>query len=334
MDTVGRLIEARSALCFGLAEALSDPPDWMAGSGIDWPLFPPALELARLTGAPALAQAVEALAGIPAEPLPARRRRYRNLLARPGRPSVHLYQSLAVDGRLAGPTMLDLEQIYRAVGLTVFPGELPDHVSVELWFVGWMLEQAVSQSPQRQSWSALAREFVRQHPARWWPNLARSLVELEDAVYAPLGRLLSALTAELERPVSSRPADKKRFRVPQMAGSCSLCGFCAQVCPTQALRILETDRETGLVLNTAYCIACTRCVQVCESQSLEMAAPPPDGALPRVLYSADRAVCPACGQPTVSQAELQAVADRLGERPFWLDYCLDCRMKLNGASLR
>jgi hypothetical protein len=48
-------------------------------------------------------------------------------------------------------------------------------------------------------------------------------------------------------------------------------------------------------------------------------------AEPLVLRVSERAHCPLCGDPTVSKAELEAVAARLGEHPVWLDACLVCR---------
>ncbi|MGC8779837.1 MAG: hypothetical protein ACP5UQ_03140, partial [Anaerolineae bacterium] len=54
----------------------------------------------------------------------------------------------------------------------------------------------------------------------------------------------------------------------------------------------------------------------------------PGGA---VLRRSPRATCPACGKPTVSQAELAFVAARLGDHPSWLDYCPACRPEYAGG---
>ena len=64
----------RSELYTALAEALADPPDWLALPGSQWPLVSIVRELGlRSSDA---CQAVEKMERIPAEPLEIRRERY------------------------------------------------------------------------------------------------------------------------------------------------------------------------------------------------------------------------------------------------------------------
>ena len=131
------------------------------------------------------------------------------------------------------------------------------------------------------------------------------------------------------------------------AEGCSLCGFCVQVCPTYALRIHEDVQETRLVLDPVACTGCGKCVRTCDPRALRKrpldppilgggsgegeSSPQNWGGRGAVLRRSPRAVCPACGEPTVSQAELAYVAAQLGDHPAWLDYCLACRPEYVGG---
>lgn len=119
------------------------------------------------------------------------------------------------------------------------------------------------------------------------------------------------------------------------AEGCTLCGFCVQVCPARALRVDEDAHETRLTLDPASCTGCGRCVRACDPRALMLAAADATAYAicytPRILRRSPRASCPACGAPTVSQAELAYVATQLGDRPAWLDYCLACRSEYYGG---
>ncbi|MEK7440857.1 MAG: 4Fe-4S binding protein, partial [Chloroflexota bacterium] len=116
---------------------------------------------------------------------------------------------------------------------------------------------------------------------------------------------------------------------------CTLCGFCAQVCPTHALLIRETQNETTLVLKEAACIRCGKCERICETQALTMQPAVKDfnsssGLI--ALRQSSRVECRGCGEPMVSQAEFNFVTAQIGH-PTWLDYCLDCRVLVMERSL-
>ncbi|MFQ5613407.1 MAG: molecular chaperone TorD family protein [Anaerolineae bacterium] len=323
----------RAELYASLAEALAEPPAWLAGAGRDWPLFEAAVRAAR-DGSQAARRAVEALAAIRPESLSVRRRRYQALFAGAGRPRLWLHESLHMEGRLLGAATLAVERVYRVAGLAVEGAELPDHASVELAFLGWLAAQEAAHRAQSRAWRRLARRFIRRHAGRWLPELGRALAASGDPVYAPLGRLLAGWLAEAVRPPRRLTLAGTRLPVISQNETCTLCGFCAQVCPSRALFIRETGAETGLILLPSACTGCGRCEQVCEFGALQLAAPGSDRPGPLVLRRSPRAVCPGCGQPTVSQAEIEAIAAGLGERPAWLDYCLDCRPRLSEAHPR
>ena len=118
----------RADLYHALAEALAEPPEWLAEPGGDWPLCEIAVRLAPASAA--AGRAIQSLAEIQAEPLAVRRARYAAL-----RPRLCLYESEALTGRAFGEAVLAVERYYRAAGLEVVGAELPDHASVELAFL-------------------------------------------------------------------------------------------------------------------------------------------------------------------------------------------------------
>ncbi len=311
-----------------LAETLAEPPGWLSAPGCDWPLFDIVVRLAPESEA--ARQAVESLANIPAESLPARCARYTALFAGPSRPRFWLYESAFLTGRILGPETFVVEQLYRAAGLETAGAELPDHASLELAFLAHLagVGQVGNLSYERQ--------FIKEHAGRWLPELGRGLARSGDEVYAPIGRLLAdwleeALAPSTSHKAGSTPSTKRkearRLPVISQTEACSLCGFCVQVCPTRALAVRETATRTMLALNVAICTGCGKCERVCETQAMIMTQPTessePLGGW-TALRESPRVACPVCGRPTVSRAELNFVAGQIGH-PAWLDYCLDCR---------
>lgn len=316
--------ESRANLYLALAEALGNPPAWLAQAGNEWPLFSCARSLAA--NSRAAARAVDALADIAAESLAARQTRYEALFAGPGPPRFSLYESLHRDGHLLGPTTLALEQLYAAAGLQIADHELPDHASLELAFLAHVSWQAASDAGCRQQWRRVERRFAHKHAGRWLPDVGRALAASGDDVYAPVGLLLAEWLEEVtQRRVARRPP-----RLPGVTPEqCTLCGFCVQVCPSGALKTVENEFETDLLLFPSRCSGCGLCLRVCKAGAMCMR--PANESLDdrrvadrQLLRRSPRAVCPGCGRPTISRAELEFVAGRIGH-PSWLDYCLRCR---------
>jgi L-aspartate semialdehyde sulfurtransferase ferredoxin len=319
-----------------LAEALAEPPEWLALAGREWPLRCLALELAGSSAA--TCDAVAGLTAVPAESLPARRRRYAAL---GGGPGLWFYESGHREGRLLGEASFAVARLYQAAGLEPGGAELPDHASVELAFLAYLARRQALEPEHRPAWRKLERRFIKEHGGRWLPALGRALVSSGDPVYAPIGRLLVYWLEEGLRP--SRPKDSlaQNGRLPTVvhADDCTLCGFCLGVCPTRALAIHESSDETTLLLLDDRCTGCGKCVAVCHTAVLKLEirsqvdsvdqAPALNGAGPAVsrwrpLRRSPRAVCPACGEATVSCAELDFIAGQIG-RPQWLAYCPACR---------
>jgi TorA maturation chaperone TorD len=148
----------RADLYHALAEALAEPPDWLALPGDEWPLFESAARLAP--SSEAARRAVASLARVRAESSAARHQRYAALFAGAGRPRFWLYESAHLSGRLLGPQTFAVERLYHAAGLESASAELPDHASTELAFLAYLAEQGADN---------IERGFITKHAGRWLP---------------------------------------------------------------------------------------------------------------------------------------------------------------------
>lgn len=309
----------------GLAAILAEVgkgnlPAWLARPGREWPLFTPAQELAARLDVPALTQAVAALAMVTAG---SRRAGWATLFVGNGRSPIMLYESWHVDGRFPSPATFAVQAAYRHSGLEP-SGELPDHAAIELEFLSILTEWEDEDAGQAQHWRSVRRRFLKEHANRWLPQVARWLTQSNDGAWVAVGLLLTAVLTLPDYPQRHRANGKTGLPSLTDSEKCTLCGFCAQTCPSRALRISEDERVTRLYLLPESCIRCGKCRQVCDERALAMKGSGV-GETAVLLRESPRAVCPRCGQPTVSQAELNAIISRLGEHPAWLDYCLNCR---------
>jgi ferredoxin/nitrate reductase assembly molybdenum cofactor insertion protein NarJ len=325
------LTAAYARLYQSLAEVLAEPPEWFTRPGDQWPLFADVLEIAQggHRVASTMHHAARELAQIPSENLGARRARYEALFQGTNRPHLWLYESMVRDGRLAGPSTFSIASAYKAAGVVVSGTELPDHASVELAFLAYLSAQEANAADSADQWRRARRLFISHHAGKWLPALGRSLAQTQDTVYSPIGRLL--VNALLIIPRVIRPAPTLTNVLPNLSPPemCNLCSFCVQVCPTRALTIRETDEVTSLQISDSACVGCRHCIRICPTRALEMARRQPDNHC-RVLRASVRAHCLFCGQPMISQAELEAVSKELGD-PAWLNYCPDCRPLLWGG---
>ena len=102
--------DLRSELYTALAEALADPPDWLALPGSEWPLYTISGRMA--ISSPDVRRSIAKMERIPAEPMAVRRERFDALFSGPGRPRFWLYESLYRSGKLFGPETMEVESIY------------------------------------------------------------------------------------------------------------------------------------------------------------------------------------------------------------------------------
>lgn len=312
----------------GLAEGLATPnqvglPAWIAAPGREWPLFEPAVRMAVENPSDAWIKAVTALDQAASDSLGSRRESYENLFIGRGSPPIWLYESMHRDGRFPGPSSFSVGAIYKKAGLDVVGAELADHASNELAFLAYLVQQEIDDVIEAETWARVRKLFIKNHAGRWLPEVGRKLNRSPYPVWTAMGYLLIASLL----PKSAKPRSlsaNNGIPIMQAAAKCDLCGFCVQVCPTKALAIKEDKLSTELWLKPEICIHCAKCEKICHAEVLAMGEEE-KVTQPVLLKESPRAICPQCSEPTVSQAELDSVAERLGHRPVWLDYCVSCR---------
>jgi len=350
-------ISARAMIYHALAEALAGPTP-----GIQALLLETATIGAQTLNSVACQEAALTLAKLPPTGPEVLDRCYTRLITNPGRRPVALYESLHRGGGLMGQFTWEVERHYQALGVAPVAGELPDHASVELAFLGHL---AAAEAEARTAGDgrlvarikAEQRYFLRTHAGAWLPEVGMALASADNRFYAAVGRLLSGFLAE--ELTGRKQNGQARIRLPTLKDphACTLCGLCAGSCPLGALRVIESATETALALNPGQCIGCNRCERICPEAVLILAVAEqtdqadgqpsgdqpsgdqPSGSQPsrfnpakrigsQVMRRSPRAECPHCGQPTVSQAELKAVLARLRPDPAMeqrLCLCVECK---------
>ena len=160
-------------------------------------------------------------------------------------------------------------------------------------------------------------------------DLGRTLAQSSDEVYAPIGALLADWLTERMEPAQSVNVTHNALRntllpVILRADDCTLCGFCAQVCPTRALKVMQDAESNFLSLAIAECIHCGKCERICEFHALKMSLPLQNAEHDIILRQSPHALCKTCGKPIASQAEMDYIVSQIGEAA-WQHLCLDCR---------
>jgi len=298
-----------------LAELLSEPPEWMISSGKDWPL------LRSLSGMASDSEAVrlhaEELAAVLPETLDQRRKRYTSIFAL-GKPWLWLYESAIKTGKILGSPTFEMSQLLHSAGLEVDGAELPDHISLELAFLGWLASQSED--------SSYEQKFLKKH-GDWMIDLGRALEETNDPVYAPIGALLADWLAEqLQRDVLDKENVRFELLVPIIAypEECTLCGFCTQVCPTHALNMTEDTESSQLRLDIADCNHCGKCERICKFYAIKMDHASYKIGEVVILRQSPLLNCQTCGHEIASVAELDYIVSKIGDAN-WQHFCPECR---------
>ncbi len=325
---------ARALIYHTLAEALSPPEP-----GLSELLLEAATAGAQALGSSACRWTALDLAKLPRPDMADLRARYARLIGGPGQRPVALYESLHLHGQLAGPVTWSVERHYRALGLAPIQGELPDHASLELAFLGHLAAAEAEAGTAGDGGLAARleaerRAFIRMHAGLWLPRLGAALAGTDDPLYSAVGHLLRGFVSEeLDSRTQARPA-AKGHPVLNDPAACTLCGLCTRVCALGALQVCESTTETALTMDALQCTGCNRCVRICPDDLLVLApdtlGTPQNGSARRVIRRSGRAACPECGRPTVSQAEMDAVCARLQPDPITqarLRLCVECKTR-------
>ena len=266
---------------------------------------------------------------------------FTRLFLGPGRPIAHPYESVYVEGRLAGEAAAQVERSYAEAGLQMSAAgrELPDHVSLELAFMGCLAAQEERDPELRAVWRDRQRRFLHEHLARWLPKFCEKIESSEthpyynDAARAAkeligedVARLsypladaesrLSTRSQDSEHAPSQRSRDHPNIRLGVNSSLCTLCTLCADNCQPDALTVVCTPTALELAFDPARCNGCRACLRLCPEGAIIInrgPAPGVDAGAPRsVVAAASRAVCPECHHPHVAEPWLERLAERLG----------------------
>jgi ferredoxin len=337
-------------LFHGLAEVFASPgtrelPAWMAAPGVEWPFYEEASRLALSGAFGGWLQAANALKEVQAATLAIRSQEYERLFVGLAQPPIWLYEACYIDGRILGASSFAVSAIYEHYGLEVEGSELPDHAAVELAFLAHLLHQQnrSTETPDSKIFRSARTAFIKEHAGLWLPGVAKKLVKSGYPAWAAIGLLTLAGLSEgdLSGKAKRNTAVPSNNLLPfaDLVDQCIFCGFCVQVCPTRALTVQEDATLTSIVLSIPACIHCKKCVKVCPAHVIEMVPAQLEtentsettqlkaAQQTRLLIESPRAACPNCGEPTISQAELDYVIQCIGH-PNWLDYCNHCRSSL------
>ena len=125
---------------------------------------------------------------------------YVRLFRGPVRPEVYPYESLHCDEEVMGPATQAVLELYREAGLGVSQDfrDLPDHISAELEFMGYLCVKASEcldngDESGNLHFGRLRRSFVDDHLLKWLPRFTESIIR---KTVSPLYRDLAVATRE------------------------------------------------------------------------------------------------------------------------------------------
>lgn len=118
--------------------------------------------------------------------------------------------------------------------------------------------------------------------------------------------------------------------------TCTACGACASYCPTEALKVVETDDKLALTFDTVSCVNCGRCAPACPEKdtiSVNGTADLSAILMGRVTLKEERiARCKKCGQSIAPTAMLDKIQSKLADThkseeliKVLTELCVDCR---------
>jgi nitrate reductase assembly molybdenum cofactor insertion protein NarJ/Pyruvate/2-oxoacid:ferredoxin oxidoreductase delta subunit len=322
------IIEKTNSIYLDLALLLginteSDIPEWFTRAGVEWPVYHAAKEINESNPTRLLSDALIMIEKIlPVDP-ESIWRCFENLRLGKDCPILWLNESKYKDGRIPGPTTFQVKSLYKKVGLAAVGSELPDHASMELEFLAFLSNQRLVDDTINSPWDEAHSLFLKKHIMSWLPKVSNQLSKQGNHTWASVGVLLKAV---LSLDFAQQPREKVIHGIPsiQNADECSLCGFCVQVCPSNALQVIEDQTSTALWLSEKLCTQCSKCKNICPEKVISL-HDTPRGNTPKLLMKSPRVACTKCNQMMISKAELDYTASKL-DNPAWLFICLDCRI--------
>jgi ferredoxin len=145
--------------------------------------------------------------------------------------------------------------------------------------------------------------------------------EVEENFGPPLGARATA-PSELPKLASlfavkprAAPTRLPLFRL-SASETCTLCGACANLCPTGALKLSQDGDKVSLLFNSSLCVGCSACVEKCPEKALTLSRQLQVADAFEVVASSGVARCRQCGAPLGPLARLKSLERRMHERGF------------------
>ncbi|MCC7451686.1 MAG: 4Fe-4S binding protein [Anaerolineae bacterium] len=149
------------------------------------------------------------------------------------------------------------------------------------------------------------REFFQKLAAQHGPSTAQTI---NDAVDSPAEgkrpprerrRLIAALKLTRKAVKPAPIPDQQPFAKATVDQTCTACGLCARLCPTDALQFVTDDGHYALQFTTSACIDCDLCTKVCASGSIWLNGTPTPvevaASKPVILTAGNLQRCTKCG---------------------------------------
>ncbi len=120
----------------------------------------------------------------------------------------------------------------------------------------------------------------------WW--FIKGIGVLVASVFALVKGLRLTLAAFFSRPVTIRYPEHKREVAPRWRGvhyfernergdtCCVACGLCVAICPSQCIRLVAVEMDSGerypeiYEINTVRCIYCGMCAEACPVNAIKL----------------------------------------------------------------
>jgi len=108
---------------------------------------------------------------------------YTRLFLGPGSPPVPPYESMYIDGKMAGPILLRLKKDYKKAGIAKSKDYLEpeDHIAFELKFMQHLCEVELKDRGCREIYRVLQKEFMDDHFIKWVPDFCDDLYKSEQS---------------------------------------------------------------------------------------------------------------------------------------------------------
>lgn len=142
---------------------------------------------------------------------------------------------------------------------------------------------------------------------------------------------------ETERDTHRAPIETRTILIGKIeidSDRCTLCNACVKACPTNALKLLQTQEKESILFKPANCIACNYCAEICPENAIKTRRQlPKDPYTWITLVEDENGHCLACGKPLTPKKQLSSILIKLKGKGFNDEtlipilLCEECKIK-------